>query len=155
MGPLWAPCQHYSLALETGNGAWLWLWAESSTASGCIFHFLVVVQGVARSRTQLSDFTFTFHFHALEKEMATHSSVLAWGIPGTGSLEGCRLWGCRVGHDWSDLAAAAAAAVISPYLEMACYQLGSSAFGSGRLSVRGDLPDRSVQWCLVNGNTWS
>ena len=41
------------------------------------------VHGVARSRTQLSDFTFTFHFHALEKEMATHSSVLAWTIPGT------------------------------------------------------------------------
>ena len=41
------------------------------------------VQGVAKSRTRLSDFTFTFHFHALEKEMATHSSVLAWRIPGT------------------------------------------------------------------------
>ena len=51
------------------------------------------VHGVARSRTRLSDFTFTFHFHALEKEMATHSSVLAWRIPGTGSLVGCRLWG--------------------------------------------------------------
>ena len=44
----------------------------------------VVVHGVTRSRTRLSDFTFTFHFHALEKEMATHSSVLAWRIPGTG-----------------------------------------------------------------------
>ena len=43
------------------------------------------VHGVARIRTQLSDFTFTFHFHALEKEMATHSSVLAWRIPGTGA----------------------------------------------------------------------
>ena len=41
------------------------------------------VHGVAKSRTRLSDFTFTFHFHALEKEMATHSSVLAWRIPGT------------------------------------------------------------------------
>ena len=51
------------------------------------------VHGVAEGRTQLSDFTFTFHFHALEKEMATHSSVLAWRIPGTGSLVGCRLWG--------------------------------------------------------------
>ena len=40
----------------------------------------------------LSDFTFTFHFHALEKEMATHASVLAWRIPGMGSLVGCRLW---------------------------------------------------------------
>ena len=43
-----------------------------------------VVHGVAKSQTQLSDFTFTFHFHTLEKEMATHSSVLAWRIPGTG-----------------------------------------------------------------------
>ena len=51
------------------------------------------VQGVAKSPTQLSDFTFTFHFHALEKEMATHSSVLAWRIPGTGSLVGFHLWG--------------------------------------------------------------
>ena len=52
------------------------------------------VHGVTKSWTRLSDFTFTFPFHALEKEMATHSSVLAWRIPGTGSLVGCRLWGC-------------------------------------------------------------
>ena len=51
-----------------------------------------MVPEVAKSRTRLSDFTFTFHFHALEKEMATHSSVLAWRIPGMGSLVGCRLW---------------------------------------------------------------
>jgi len=51
------------------------------------------VHGVAKSQTRLSDFPFTFHFHELEKEMATHSSVLAWRIPGTGSLVGCRLWG--------------------------------------------------------------
>ena len=49
------------------------------------------VHGVAEGRTLLSDFTFTFHFHALEKEMAAHSSVLAWRIPG--SLVGCSLWG--------------------------------------------------------------
>ena len=69
----------------------------------------VPVHGVAKSRTRLSDFTFTFHFHALEKEMATHSSVLAWRIPGTGEpgvLSSMGLY--RVGHDWSDLAAAAA-----------------------------------------------
>ena len=50
------------------------------------------VHGVAEGQTRLNDFTFTFHFHALEKEMATHSSVLAWRIPGTGSLVGCHLW---------------------------------------------------------------
>ena len=51
------------------------------------------VYGVTQSWTQLGDFTFPFHFHALEKEMAILSSVLAWRIPGTGSLVGCRLWG--------------------------------------------------------------
>ena len=59
-------------------------------------------------KTQLSDFTLTFHFHALEKEMATHSSVLAWRIRGTGEPGGLPSMGLhRVGHDWSDLAAAA------------------------------------------------
>ena len=68
------------------------------------------VHGVAEGRTRLSDFTFTFHFHALEKEMATHSSVLAWRIPGTGEPGGLPSIGShRVGHDWSNLAAAAAA----------------------------------------------
>ena len=63
------------------------------------------VHGVAKSRTRLSDFTFTFHFHALEKEMATHSSVLAWRIPGTGEPGGLLSMGShRVGHDWSELA---------------------------------------------------
>ena len=68
------------------------------------------VHGVARSRTQLNDFAFTFHFHALEKEMATHSSVLAWRIPGTGEPGGLPSLGSyRVGHNWSNLAAAEAA----------------------------------------------
>ena len=68
------------------------------------------VHGVAKSRTRLSDFTLTFHFHALEEEMATHSSVLAWRIPGTGEPGGLPSVGLhRVRHDWSDLAAAAAA----------------------------------------------
>ena len=67
------------------------------------------VHGVAEGWTWLSDFTFTFHFHALEREMATHSSVIAWRIPGTGESTGLPSLGShRVGHDWSDLAAAAA-----------------------------------------------
>ena len=64
------------------------------------------VHGVARSWTRLSDFTFPFHFHALEKEMAAHSSVLAWRIPGTREPGGLPSLGShRVRHDWSDLAA--------------------------------------------------
>ena len=66
------------------------------------------VHGVAKSRTGLSDFIFTFHFHALEKEMATHSSILAWKIPGMGEPGGLLSTGLhRVRHDCSDLAAAA------------------------------------------------
>ena len=58
------------------------------------------VHGVAEGRTRLSDFTFTFHLHTLEKEMAAHSSVLAWRIPGTGELGGLPSVGShRVGHD--------------------------------------------------------
>ena len=64
-----------------------------------------------KSRTRLNDFTFTFHFHALEKEMATHSSVLAWRIPGTAEPGGLPSMGShRVGHDWRDLAALQATA---------------------------------------------
>ena len=71
-----------------------------------------VVHGVPNSRTRLSDFTFTFHFHALEKAMATHSSVFAWRIPGTVEPGGLLSMGLdRVRYDWSNLAAAAAAAV--------------------------------------------
>ena len=59
-----------------------------------------VVHGVAEGRTRLSDFTFTFHFHASEKEMATHSSVFAWRIPGTEAPVGLPSMGShRVGHD--------------------------------------------------------
>ena len=66
------------------------------------------VHGVAKSQIWLSDFTFTFHFHALEKEMATYSSVLVWRIPGMGDPSGLPSMGLhRVGHDWSDLAAVA------------------------------------------------
>ena len=64
------------------------------------------VHGATKSQTRLNDFTYTFHFHALEKEMATHSSILAWRIPGTGEPGGLPSMGShRVRHDWSDLAA--------------------------------------------------
>ena len=72
------------------------------------------VHEVAKSRTRLSNFTFTFHFLALEKEMATHSSVLGWRIQGTGEPDGLLSMGShRVGHDWSDLAVAAASHLYS------------------------------------------
>ena len=86
------PLQYSCLETPMDGGAW---WAA--------------VHGVTKSRTRLSDLTFTFHFHALEKEMATHSSILAWRIPGTGEPGGLPSMGShRVGQDWSDLAAAAA-----------------------------------------------
>ena len=77
------PLQYSCLENPMDGGAW---WA--------------VVHGVAKSRTRLNDFLFTFHFHALEKEMATHSSVLAWRIPGVGEPGGLLSTGShRVGHD--------------------------------------------------------
>ena len=88
---------------------WTWVWVDSGrwwwTGRSGVLRFMG-----SQSRTRLSDFTFTFHFHALEKEMAAHSSVLAWRTPGMGEPGGLPSMGLhRVGHDWSDLAAAAAA----------------------------------------------
>ena len=84
------PLQYYCLENPMDRGAW---WAA--------------VHGVAKGQTRLRDLTLTFHFHALEKEMATHSSVLTWRIPGTGEPGGLPSMGLhRVGHDWSDLEAA-------------------------------------------------
>ena len=61
---------------------------------------MATVHGIVKSRTRLSNFTFTLHFHALEKEMATHSSILAWRIPGTEEPDGLPSMGLhRVGHD--------------------------------------------------------
>ena len=77
------PLQYSCLENPMDRGAW---WAA--------------VHGVAKSRARLSNFTFTFHFHALEEEMATHSSVLAWRIPGTAGPGGLPSMGShRVGHD--------------------------------------------------------
>ena len=81
---------HFSCIRE-GNGTPLQYSCLENPMDGGAW--CAAVHGVAGSRTRLSDFTFTFHFHALEKKMATHSSVLAWRIPGTGSLVSCRLWG--------------------------------------------------------------
>ena len=84
-------CKDLKGSLGEGNGTLLqYSYLENPMDGGA---WWAVVHGVAKSRTQLSDFTFTFHFHALEKEMATHSGVLAWRIPGTGETGGLRLWG--------------------------------------------------------------
>ena len=81
-----------------GNGTALQYSCLESPMDGGAWQ--AAVHGVAKGRTQLSDFTFAFHFYALEKEMATHSSVLAWRIPGTGEPGGLPSMGShRVGHD--------------------------------------------------------
>ena len=96
------------------------------------------VHGVAKSWTRLSDFTFTFHFPALEKEMATHSSVLAWRIPGMGEPGGLPSMGShRVGHDWSDLAAAAACDTVVKNLPANTGNVGSIP-GSGKFHGGGN-----------------
>ena len=98
-----------------------WLWLSTYTREGngtplqysCLENpmdggaWWAAVHGVAEGQTWLSNFTFTFHFHALEKKMATHSSILAWRIPRTGEPDGLPSMGShRVGLDWSDLAVA-------------------------------------------------
>ena len=114
--------------VRTGHGTTHWFQIGKGVHQGCIlspclFNFYAerrsfpllpgknpidggawwaAVHGVAKSRTRLSDFTFTFYFHALEKEMATHASVLAWRIPGTGKPSGLlsmSMGSHRVGHD--------------------------------------------------------
>ena len=112
------PLQYSCLENPMGGGAW---WAA--------------VHGVAKSQTWLSNFTFTFHFHALEMEMATHSSVLAWRIPGTGELGGPpSMVSHRVGHDWSNLAAA----------ELVSSEIGYLAEAISKQSVP------SKGWLLLN-----
>ena len=121
------PLQYSCLANPMDVGAW---WAA--------------VHGVSKNQTRLSNFPFNFHFHALEKEMPTHSSVLAWRIPGMGEPGGLPSIGShRVGHNRSDLAAAAAADV---FLEFSCFFhdpadvgnliSGSSAFSKTSLNIR-------------------
>jgi len=103
------------------QGRWTW-WAA--------------IYGVTHSQTRLNDFTFTFHFHALEKEMATHSSVLTWRIPGTVEPGGLPSMGShRVRHNWSDSAAAPA----MPY-QTTC---GISIPQVGALTLRLRLPENS------------
>ena len=115
------PLQYSCMENPMGGGAW---WAA--------------VHGVARSQTRLSDFTFTFHFHALEKAMATHSSVLAWRIPGTGEPGGLLPMGShRVGLDWSNLAAAAA--------DICGYFLGSATFQFSHSVINNSLRLHGLQ----------
>ena len=93
------------------------------------------VHGVAKSWARLSYFTFTFHFHALEKEMATHSSVLAWRIPGTGEPGGLQsMESHRVRHDCSDLAAAAPKWVSSPVCHFLLPFISEKSFSGWPLS---------------------
>ena len=106
--PIWIPFISFSaLIAGEGNGTPLQYSCLENPMDGGAWW--ATVHGVAKSRVRLSDFTFTFHFHALEKEMAIHSSVLAWRIPGTGEPGWLPSLGShRVGHNWSNLAAAAA-----------------------------------------------
>ena len=126
------PLQYSCLENPMDRGAW---WAA--------------VHGVATSGTRLINFTFTFHFHALEEEMATHSSVLAWRIPGMGEPGGPPSMGShRVGHDWSELAVAAVAILTSysskKWLFILCWILltfshHSLSFAYFFLSAKSDL----------------
>ena len=140
------PLQYSCLENPMDRGAW---WAA--------------VHGVARSRTWLSNFTFTFHFHALEKEMATHSSVLAWRIPGTGEPGGFPSLGShRVGHDWSDLAAAACQlswgwylTISSSLVPFSSYLQSFPASGSFPMSLLFTSGDQSCSFSISPSDEYS
>ena len=128
------PLQYSCLENPMDGGAW---WAA--------------VHGVARSWTRLSDFTLTFHFHALEKEMATHSSVLAWRIPGTGEPGGLPSLGSHgVGHDWSDLAAAAV-----PHVWWAFSRQWMNSFVPASEWSSGSLHPNNSVWMVCTGEAWA
>ena len=124
------------------------------------------VHGVGKSQTWLRNFTFTFHFHSLDEEMATHSSILAWRIPGTEEPCGLPSMGShRVGHDWRDLAAAAAAALpvdsrVYCYCcsksHQSCPTLCDPIDGSPPGSpVPGILQARRLEWVAISfSNAW-
>ena len=125
------PLQYSCLENPMDGGAW---WAA--------------VHRVTKSQTWLSDFTFTFHFPALEKEMATHSSVLAWRIPGTAEPGGLPSMGShRVGHDWSDLAAAATQFPTASHYSVYKYTKGTHV-------LSGDC-DQSTQLVPLMWSSWS
>ena len=141
------------MAPHSSTLAWKIPWAEEPGR--------LQSMGVKKSWTRLSDFTFTFHFHALEKEMATHSSVLAWWIPGTAEPGGLPSMGShRVGHDWSNLAAAAAAKRseklckvwrgLKPLPPVGSL-LGDSGFASGLVWTGWRLALQVFQSCAVIG----
>ena len=130
------PLQDSCLENPMDGGAW---WAA--------------VHGVAKSRTRLSDSTFSFPFYTLETEMATHSSVLAWRIPGMGEPGGLPSLGShRVRHDWSNLAAAAAAWYLSEPCQFhrAIVNIQSNNdCNLLRSSVHGTLQARILEWVAM------
>ena len=115
----WCPCVVFSCVVGRGCLLWPVCSLGKTLLAFALLHFVLHGQICLLLQvflTRLSDFTLTFHFHALEKEMAPHSSVLAWKIPGMGEPGGLPSMGShRVGHDWRDLAAAAAAADLTPH----------------------------------------
>ena len=143
------PLQYSCLENPMDRGAW---WAA--------------VHGVAKRQTRLSDFTFTFHFPALEKAMATHSSVLAWRIPGTGEPGDLPSLGShRVGHDWSDLAAAAAAYLLEDWqhhlkaimvlmVKYQCRRLKRRLGWEDPLEEGKAIHSSIVAWRIPDGGAW-
>ena len=123
-------CKYSLTAIQPCPSIYISLWLFSREGSGTPLQYSCLenpmdggawwaaVHEVAKSQTRLSNFTLTFHFQALGKQMATHSSVLAWRIPWTAEPGGLPSMGWHgVGHDWSDLAAAAAAWLFSCYVD--------------------------------------
>ena len=139
---MWWNLDTLDLSLGEGNGTPLQYSCLENPMDGGAWW--AALHGVARSQTRLSDFTFTFHFQALEKEIATHSSILAWRIPGTG--EPVFMGSHGVGHNWSDLAAAADLSLEQPPVtKWICLNEGASQEGAVTVSNSTSLIVFSLQ----------
>ena len=132
------PLQYSCLESPKDRGAW---WAA--------------VHGVAESRTQLSTFTFTFHFHALEKEMATHSSVLAWRIPGMGGAWWAAIYGVVQSRTWLKWLSSSSSSHTKRALAMIHHALKSGKEGRGRHRTKSttapDMWVKAPSWkCILH-----
>ena len=113
------------------------------------------VHGVAKSRTRVSDFLLTFHFHALEKEMATHSNVLVWRIPGMAEPDGLLSMGShRVRHSWSNLAAAAVSSQGKRHFVETLKMSKRQLIGEGIREELVDLEEIRVKYLARSSWTW-
>ena len=148
------------LNIKTKGERWIAEWKQRPIWGKCCKGKINCFLGMKLPRrnrgcfmTRLSDFTLTFHFHALEKEMATHSSDLAWRIPGTEEPGGLLSMGShRVGHDWSDLAVAAVMSFDFQHAKQLASSVLTTFLQVIQLSLLNNISPKEISCSLYNVN---